>query len=125
MKTVLIADDQLSIRLLVMGALESDDMEVIEASDGNEAWALMQERRPDLALLDVQMPGRTGLELVHAIREEPGLAGMHVILVTAGLLKSEENAPSVAEADGFVTKPFSPIKLREQVERMLNEEATS
>jgi two-component system OmpR family response regulator len=67
-KRVLIADDEAHLRLLVTAALRSEQIELLEAANGEEAWRVMQESRPGLALLDAQMPGRTGLEVTHAIR---------------------------------------------------------
>ncbi|HVA25824.1 MAG TPA: response regulator [Chloroflexota bacterium] len=119
MKTVLVADDQPSMRLLVSATLGSDGVTVIQATDGDEAWKLIQEHQPDLALLDVHMPGRSGLELTEAIRSHPELAGMWVMLLTAGGLKSDIDAGMAAGANQYLTKPFSPLKLREEVHRLL------
>ena len=120
MKTVLIADDQPSIRMLVAATLSSlDDVTVIQASDGDEAWSLFQEHRPDLALLDVQMPGRTGLDLTEAIRRHPGFAGVPIVLLTAGAAQSEVEAGIASGANEYLVKPFSPINLRHRVESLL------
>ncbi len=61
MPTVLIADDEPSLRLLVNATIAAHGYTILEATDGNEAWTLLQEHHPDVALLDVQMPGLTGL----------------------------------------------------------------
>ncbi len=83
MTTVLIADDEPSLRLLVSATIESDEYDVVEAVDGDEAWDLLRQHRPTVALLDVQMPGRTGLDLTHAIRGDPELARTFVVLLTS------------------------------------------
>src|SRR5207245_9227289 len=81
MTTVLIADDEQSLRLLVSATMMSDEYDVVEASDGDEAWELLRQYRPRVALLDVQMTGRTGLEVTHEIRSDPELAKTLGVLV--------------------------------------------
>src|SRR5450759_1066490 len=83
LQTVLIADDESSMRLLVHATIESDDYTVVEAADGAEAWAMIQERKPSLVLLDVQMPGRSGLEVLRLVKEDPSLVATRVILLTS------------------------------------------
>jgi CheY-like chemotaxis protein len=117
--TVLIADDEPSVRMLVQATIEPDGYHIIEATDGNEAWSLIQEHRPSLVLLDVRMPGRTGLEILHAIKSEPELIATKVILLTASAQESEINAGLVAGADFYLTKPFSPRDLLSKVDEAL------
>lgn len=117
--TVLIADDEPSVRMLVQATIDPDGYNVIEATDGNEAWALILEHRPSLVLLDVRMPGRTGLDILRAIRSEPNLIGTKVILLTASAQESEINAGLVAGADFYLTKPFSPRDLLSRVDEAL------
>jgi CheY-like chemotaxis protein len=96
LRTVVIADDEPSMRLLVHATIESDDYTVVEAVDGAQAWAMIQEHKPSLVLLDVQMPGLSGLEVLQ--------------LIEAGL---------IAGADFYLTKPFSPLDLLTRVEEAL------
>jgi CheY-like chemotaxis protein len=117
--TVLIADDEPSVRMLVQATIDANGYNVIEATDGNEAWSLIQEHRPSLVLLDVRMPGRTGLEILHAIKAEPNLVATKVILLTASAQESEINAGLVAGADFYLTKPFSPRDLLSKVDEAL------
>jgi CheY-like chemotaxis protein len=119
MKTVLIADDEPSLRVLVNATIASEDYQVVEAMDGDEAWGLMHRYRPDVALLDVQMPGRTGLELTRAIKADPELAGTTVILLTSKAQDSDVQAGLEAGADRYLTKPFSPLELLAAVEQAL------
>src|SRR6476661_959468 len=111
MKSVLIADDQTSIRLLVRTTIESDEYSIGEASDGNEAWRLIQENHPDLVLLDVQMPGLSGLQVTRAVRGEPTLKTTRIILLTANASIADVEAGLAAGADLYLTKPFSPLEL--------------
>ncbi len=116
---MLIADDEPSVRMLVQATIDADGYNVIEATDGNEAWSLIQEHRPSLVLLDVRMPGRTGLEILRAIKAEPNLVATKVILLTASAQESEINAGLVAGADFYLTKPFSPRDLLSKVDEAL------
>jgi CheY-like chemotaxis protein len=116
---VLIADDEPSMRLLVRATIESDQYQVLEASDGDEAWAMIKEHRPSVVLLDVQMPGRTGLEVLAMIRSEPSLAATRVIMLTAKALKADVELGMTAGADLYLTKPFSPLDLLTRVDEAL------
>jgi CheY-like chemotaxis protein len=117
--TVLIADDEPSMRLLVRATIESDQYQVLEASDGDEAWAMIKKYRPSVVLLDVQMPGRTGLEVLAMIRSEPSLAATRVIMLTAKALKADVELGMTAGADLYLTKPFSPLDLLTRVDEAL------
>jgi CheY-like chemotaxis protein len=117
---VLIADDEPRLRQLVRVTIASNQYAVLEAEDGDEAWALIQQHRPALVILDVKMPGRDGLELTRAIKATPDLAGTHVILLTAFGQDADVQAGQEAGADLFLTKPFSPLQLLTAVERALD-----
>jgi CheY-like chemotaxis protein len=119
LRTVVIADDEPSMRLLVHATIESDDYTVVEAVDGTQAWAMIQERKPSLVLLDVQMPGMSGLEVLQLIKGEPSLAATRVILLTAKAQESDIEAGLIAGADFYLTKPFSPLDLLTRVEEAL------
>jgi CheY-like chemotaxis protein len=119
LRTVLIADDEPSMRLLVHATIESDDYNVVEAADGTEAWSMIQEHKPSLVLLDVQMPGRTGIEVLRAIKSNPALRATMVILLTSKAQESDVEAGLIAGADFYLTKPFSPLDLLTRVEEAL------
>jgi CheY-like chemotaxis protein len=119
LRTVVIADDESSMRLLVHATIESDDYAVLEASDGVEAWSLIQRNKPSLVLLDVQMPGRTGLEVLRAIKADPALKATRVILLTSKAMEGDVEAGLIAGADFYLTKPFSPLDLLTRVEEAL------
>jgi DNA-binding response OmpR family regulator len=118
-KTVLIADDEPSMRLLVHATIESDEYRVVEAADGDQAWALIQKHRPSLVLLDVQMPGLSGLDVLREIKGDARLKGTHVILLTAKAQESDVEAGLIGGADFYLTKPFSPLDLLSRVEEAL------
>jgi CheY-like chemotaxis protein len=119
LRTVLIADDESSMRLLVHATIESDEYAVVEAVDGAEAWAMIEKLKPSLVLLDVQMPGRTGLEVLRAIKADPSLNSTRVILLTSKAQEGDVEAGLIAGADFYLTKPFSPLDLLTRVEEAL------
>jgi CheY-like chemotaxis protein len=118
-KTVLIADDEPSLRLLVTATIASDQIAVLEAADGDEAWALIERRRPELVLLDVQMPGQTGIELTRRIRADPDLTGTRIVILTSKAQATDVASGLEAGADLYLTKPFSPLSLLTFVEQAL------
>jgi|SRR5215216_6634498 len=117
MTTVLIADDEPSLRLLVNATIASDEYDVLEAADGDEALQLIRRHHPRVCLLDVQMPGQTGLELTRAIREDPELEKTCVILLTSKAQQADVRAGLEAGADRYLTKPFSPLELLRVIEQ--------
>jgi DNA-binding response OmpR family regulator len=118
-KTVLIADDEPSLRLLVTATIASDQIAVLEAADGDEAWALIERRRPELVLLDVQMPGQTGIELTRRIRADRDLTGTRIVILTSKAQATDVASGLEAGADLYLTKPFSPLTLLTYVENAL------
>ncbi|MGE3268063.1 MAG: response regulator [Chloroflexota bacterium] len=116
---VLIADDEPSMRLLVTATIASEQIGVLEAADGDEAWMLIQRHRPELVLLDVQMPGQTGLELTRSIRAHPDLHGVTIVILTSKAQAADIESGLAAGADLYLTKPFSPISLLTYVEQTL------
>ena len=118
-RTVLIADDEPSMRLLVTATIASDRIVVLEAADGDEAWSLIEAHRPDLVLLDVQMPGQTGIELTRRLRSDPTYATMKIVILTSKAQATDVAQGLAAGADLYLTKPFSPISLMTYVEQAL------
>ena len=97
----------------------ADDYRVVEAADGAEAWAMVQTHKPALVLLDVQMPGQSGLEVLRLIKADPSLAATRVILLTAKAQETDIESGLIAGADFYLTKPFSPLDLLTRVEEAL------
>jgi DNA-binding response OmpR family regulator len=119
LKTVVIADDEPSMRMLVHATIDSDDYYVVEAVDGDQAWALIQQHKPSLVLLDVQMPGRSGLDVLRLIKADATLKATRVILLTAKAQEADVEAGLVAGAAFYLTKPFSPLDLLTRVDEAL------
>ena len=120
MTTVLIADDEANLRLLAAATVAVEDCDVLEAADGDEAWSIILQHRPEVAILDVQMPGRTGLEINRAIRADPSLAKVRIVILTSKARPTDITAGMEAGADLYLTKPFLPIELLTAVEQAIN-----
>jgi CheY-like chemotaxis protein len=119
MKTLLIADDEPGMRVLVRATVESDQYQVLEAEDGDQAWEVIEREAPDLVLLDVQMPGRNGFEIAEAIRANPRLAKARIIILTGLTQATNQRAGMAAGADHYLTKPFSPFQLLSLIDEAL------
>jgi CheY-like chemotaxis protein len=105
---VLIADDSFPLRLLMRRVLLPLGHDVIEAPDGTQAWELLVQHRPDVAIVDIVMPGASGLDICRGVRSDPSLESTGVIVISANLSEDEALA---AGADAFLGKPFRPHEL--------------
>jgi DNA-binding response OmpR family regulator len=121
MTTILIVDDEPPILDLVRFTLEDADVRVVEASDGAEALLLARQIKPDLVLLDVQMPRLDGLEVCRQLRLEPALARTPIVMLTAAGQEADRARGREAGADEYLTKPFSPLALLALVEALVPE----
>jgi CheY-like chemotaxis protein len=92
---------------------------VLHAADGEEAWRLIREHHPAVAILDWQMPVYTGLELSAVIKSDPQIRYMAVIMLTGRTARADRQAGARLQADLYVIKPFSPQELLEAVEQAL------
>jgi DNA-binding response OmpR family regulator len=123
---VLVADDEPTMLELVarhLRSIEQPKLEVIEASDGDEAWQLARERLPDLVVLDVMMPGMSGWEVCRKIRQDAGLAHTGVLMLTGiGGSLNEATSPLFG-ADDYIDKPFDFEKLDEKIKGVLRRRA--
>jgi DNA-binding response OmpR family regulator len=122
---VLVADDEPTMLELVAGHLRSSQpkMEVIEASDGDEAWRLAKERLPDLVVLDVMMPGMSGWEVCRKIRQDAALAHTGVLMLTGIGENLNEATSPLFGADEYIDKPFDFDRLDEKIETVLERRA--
>jgi DNA-binding response OmpR family regulator len=123
---VLVADDEPTMLELVTRHLRTigqPKLEVIEASDGDEAWKLARERLPDLVVLDVMMPGMSGWEVCRKIRQDAALAHTGVLMLTGIGESLNETTSPLFGADEYIDKPFDLEKLDELIERVLAKRA--
>jgi DNA-binding response OmpR family regulator len=121
MPTILVVDDEPPILELVRYTLEDEQIRVLEASDGAQALEAALAARPDLILLDVQMPRLDGLEVCRRLRADPTLAGTRIVMLTAAGQDAERARGLAAGADEYLTKPFSPLALFTLVRSLLPE----
>ncbi|MEO8011758.1 MAG: response regulator [Dokdonella sp.] len=118
-KKVLIADDEPNIVISLEFLLRREGFEVLVAVDGEDALATARAERPDLVLLDVMMPKMNGFDVCQALRADPDLASMRVLMLTAKGRETEVSKGLGLGADGYMTKPFSTKDLVAQVRLLL------
>lgn len=123
MKIILIVDDEAGVRALVRMTLDTGEYQILEAQRGAEALQLARQHRPDLVLLDVMLPDMSGLEVCRNIKTDPALASTTVVMLTARAQTTDLGDAEDAGADGYFTKPFSPIALTRKVESVLRQTA--
>ncbi|MFZ5549597.1 MAG: response regulator transcription factor [Pseudomonadota bacterium] len=112
MKTVLIVEDHADIRRLIRMTLELEDCEILEAPDAAVGLEMISRVRPHVVFLDWMMPGgSSGLDICHAVKSDPALAAVKVVLVSARGSSADREAGLRAGADEYFVKPFSPIEL--------------
>lgn len=119
MKKVLLADDRASSRELIRTVLESLEYSVSEASDGIEALRRAREVRPDLIILDLQMPGLDGFAVVSELRRDGAFSHTPVMALTASAMQTDRQRAIDAGFDSYVSKPIALLKLRQEVGRLL------
>jgi two-component system phosphate regulon response regulator PhoB len=119
MPTILIADDEAAIVELVRVTLEDERIQVLEALDGETALAVAETHRPDLVLLDVNLPDISGLEICAQLRRDPRFAPTKIVMLTAAAQADDVRRGVAAGADHYLTKPFSPLGLLGLVEKLL------
>ena len=116
---VLVADDDRDIRELVVFKLSQAGSDVQAVPDGAAALAAIQDNPPDLAVLDVMMPGLSGIDVLRRVRQDPATAALAVILLTAKSRDSDVDTGFATGADDYIIKPFSPRELLHRVNVVL------
>lgn len=119
MTTVLVADDDTDIRELVAFKLGQAGYEVVTVPDGVAALDAARAQRPDLAILDLMMPGLSGLDVCSQLRRTEGTADVPVIMLTAKAQEQDVATGFATGADDYVVKPFSPRELVSRVQAVL------
>jgi DNA-binding response OmpR family regulator len=114
-QTVLVVDDEPHLLRLVQFRLEREGYDVVTASDGQSALDSVFEHRPDVCLLDVVMPRRSGLEVLQELRADERSAALKVIMLTARATDADIERGMQMGADDYLTKPFSAADLRSRV----------
>ena len=116
---ILAVDDQEDNRRILRDLLTMAGYEVIEAVTGEDAVTLAEAQRPDLILMDIQLPGIDGYEATRRIKANAALRAVPVIAVTSYALSGDETKAVAAGADAYVSKPFSPRALLAKVREFL------
>lgn len=118
-KKILIVDDEPNIVISLEFLMKKEGFDVAVAVDGEEALAKVASFSPDLVLLDVMMPKKSGFEVCEALRADPARAGLQIVMLTAKGRDTEVAKGLAIGADAYVTKPFSTKDLVAKVKTML------
>jgi len=120
-KKILIADDEQNIVISVEFLMRREGYEVSVAADGEAALERIRADRPDLVLLDVMMPKKSGFEVCQEVKSNPELQSVRILMLTAKGRDTEVAKGLALGADAYMTKPFSTKELVERVRSMLAE----
>jgi len=121
--TVLIVEDSPSVRRLIEVSVRPLGVTIISAEDGIRGLAMARSEAPDVILLDIGLPGIDGWEVLRELRADAATADISVIIVTAHAQPEVAAAAERRGADGFITKPFRPGHLREEILTQLGQDA--
>ena len=118
-KVILVVEDQEDNRRIMRDLLTSVGYEVIEAVTGEEGVATAESQRPDLILMDIQLPGLDGYEATRQIKANPDLEHIPIIVVTSYALSGDDVKAFEAGCNAYVSKPFSPRELLAKIREYL------
>ena len=118
-KRILVVEDQEDNRQILRDLLASADYEMTEAENGQEALDAVAKERPDLILMDIQLPIMDGYEATRRIKADPATKSIPIIVVTSYALSGDEGKAREAGCDAYVTKPYSPRQLLAKIREYL------
>jgi two-component system cell cycle response regulator DivK len=121
MKLILIVEDNDKNLKLVRDVLQVKGYATVEAGNAEDGIVLARERRPDLILMDIQLPGMSGIEAIGVLRAEPATAAIPVVAVTASVMPQDRNKITEAGFEAYVGKPINLKEFLETVRNMLEE----
>lgn len=119
-KKILIVDDENSLRMLVNATLEGDHYTIIQAKNGHEAILKNELEKPDLVILDLMMPGLSGMEALEILKKSDTSRKIPIIILTAKGQPGDREKAMKLGASHFLSKPFSPLELLTLVEKILD-----
>ena len=119
MARIVVADDDPTLLQIVIAKLSSKGHQIVSVNDGAAAVDACIAEKPELVILDVMMPGTSGLDAARALREDPNMDGLPIILLTARTQESDIEEGFEAGADEYMVKPFSPRELASRVSAVL------
>ena len=120
-KKVLIADDEQNIVISLEFLMKREGFEVVVANDGEEAIRRIRADQPDLVLLDVMMPKKSGFEVCQEVKSDPALGAVRILMLTAKGRDTELAKGLALGADAYMTKPFSTRELVDKVRSLLEQ----
>lgn len=120
-KKILVVEDTEDNRQILRDLLGMAGYEMIEAHDGAEGVAMAEQHRPDLILMDIQMPVMDGYEATRRIKAIPALTAIPVVAVTSYALSGDEARTRAAGCDGYIAKPYSPRQMLAKVREILGD----
>jgi two-component system, cell cycle response regulator DivK len=123
MKRILVIEDQEDNRAILRDLLTTVGYELVEAVDGADGVAKAEAEKPDLILMDIQMPVMDGYEATRRIKAIPACASIPVIAVTSYALSGDEAKTRAAGCDGYVAKPYSPRQMLATIRSFLDKKA--
>jgi two-component system cell cycle response regulator DivK len=122
-KRILVVEDQEDNRQIIRDMLSATDYQITEAENGEEALAAVAKQRPDLILMDIQMPILDGYEATRRIKADPALRAIPIIAITSYALSGDEQKARDAGCDDYVPKPYSPRQLLAKIRQYLPDRA--
>jgi two-component system, cell cycle response regulator DivK len=120
-KRILVVEDQPDNRKIIRDVFARTDYEIIESENGEEALAAIAKVRPDLILMDIQLPIMDGYTATRRIKADPALRSIPIIAVTSYALSGEEKKAREAGCDDYIPKPYSPRELLAKVRQYLSD----
>ena len=120
-KTILYVEDNEANRMLVRDLLKRTTYKLIEAFDGEAGVAAALEHKPDLILMDVQLPKLSGIDATRRLRAEAATAAIPILVITSFALSGDEQKAKDAGATGYLAKPYSPFDLLKLIRQHLPE----
>jgi two-component system, cell cycle response regulator DivK len=119
-KRILVVEDQPDNRQIIRDMLAPTDYEITEVEDGQQALEAIAKQRPDLILMDIQLPIMDGYTATRRIKADPALRSIPIIAVTSYALDGQENIARAAGCDDYVPKPYSPRELLAKIRQHLS-----
>ena len=120
-KRILVVEDQNDDRQIIRDMLVGTGYAITEAEDGEQALAAVAKERPDLILMEIQLPSMDGYEAMRRIRTDPALLSIPIIAVTSFAPRGEEQKARAAGCDHFVPKPYSPRELLAKIRQYISQ----
>ena len=124
-KTALIVEHNALNLKLMRDLLEASGIETLQTKDGSRALEMVREHRPDIVLMDIQLPDVSGLDVTRKLKADPDLRAIPIIAVTALALRGDEERVLEAGCDAYISKPISVANFLQEVRRFLGEDDES